>query len=70
MYAASCHRNVVPVPAGPVDCNCRQSDLLHLPGAPRGASKPGATESPPRLRSCTEWCKYIVPESCVCSEIK
>ena len=58
------------MPTGPVDCNGRESDLPQLPGAPRGARKPGATKNSPKLGSCTEWCKYIVPESCVCSEMK
>jgi hypothetical protein len=71
MYPASCHGNVeVPVPTAPVDGNRRQSDLPQLPGAPCGARKPGATKSPPRFGRWTEWCKYIVPENYVYSEVK
>jgi len=49
----------VAVSSGRVGCACRQSHLPKLPGAPRGAWKPGATGSSEGTGEQSQWGKFV-----------
>ena len=60
-FFASCEQDVeVPAPTGLVDCNCRESHLPQLTGAPSVSWKPGANWSTEGNGEQCQWSKLFI----------